>query len=246
MKLMMKGKTAVVTGASTGIGRAIAVALAREGARLALIARPGARLDRSRQIIEQAGGLATTFPCDLRDVSAIEHVARDIEQQLGPADMIVNCAGVWHNDDTVYAGVPLQNTPVGQIVEVLEVTLIAPFILTRTLLPGMIERKAGKILQISGTFESGASGWLHYYVAKKGLEDFTEGLAQELREHEIQVNAISPSDTKTEAYTRFFPDTPDNDCVTPEEIAEKALFLLSARADNITGACIVVRNKAAH
>lgn len=243
---MMKGKTAVVTGASTGIGRAIAVALAREGVRLALIARPSERLDRSKRIIEQAGGTAATFPCDLRDVIAIEGIARDIEQQLGPADIIVNCAGVWHNDDRVYAGVPLQATPVDQILEVIQVTLIAPFILTRMLLPRMIERKAGKILQISGTFESGATGWLHYFVAKKGLEQFTEGLAQELREHQIQVNTISPSDTRTEAYARFFPESSDSDCVTSEEIAHKALFLLSESADNVTGACIVVRNKAAH
>lgn len=243
---MMKGKTAVVTGASTGIGRSIAVGLAGKGARLALIARPSKRLERSKQIIEQAGGTAAIFPCDLRNVSAIEAAARDIEQLLGPADIIVNCAGVWHSDDTVYAGVPLQNTPVEQILEVIQVTLIAPFILTRALLPGMIKKKAGKVLQISGTFESGAKGWIHYYVAKKGIEHFTEALAQEMRQHEIQVNTISPSDTKTEAYARFFPSTADNECVTPDEIADKALFLLSDGADNITGACIVVRNKAAH
>lgn len=243
---MMKGKIAVVTGASTGIGRAIAFALAKEGARLALIARPSERLERSKHIIEQAGGVATTFPCDLRDMPAIQIVASEITQHFGPTDILVNCAGVWHNDDTVYAGVSLHETPADQVLEVLEVSLIAPMILTRALLPGMIEKKRGKVLQISGTFESGASGWLHYYVAKNGLEDFTVGLAQELREHEIQVNTISPSDTKTEAYSHFFPDTPDSDCVTPEEIAEIALFLLSERSDNITGACIVARNKAAH
>jgi NAD(P)-dependent dehydrogenase (short-subunit alcohol dehydrogenase family) len=243
---MMNGKVAVVTGASTGIGRAIACALAREGTHVALISRPSNRLNRTKELIEQDGGSAVTFPCDLRDVPAIERIAREIQEQFGATDFIVNCAGVWHNEDAVYAGVPLQNTPVDQILEVLEVTLVAPFILTRSLLPKMIERKSGKILQVSGTFESGASGWLHYYVAKKGLEDFTEGLAQELREHEIQVNAVSPSDTKTEAYTKFFPDTLDKDCVTPEEIADKVLFLLSDRANNITGATIVVRNKAAH
>ena len=243
---MFNGKKAVITGASTGIGRAIALALARNGVHVALIARSSKRLDRTKELIEESGGSATTYSCHLRDIPAIERVALEIEKDLGTTDIIVNCAGVWHNEDTVYAGTPLQNTPVDQILEVLEVSLVAPFILTRALLPSMIKRKSGKILQISGTFEGGASGWLHYYVAKKGLEHFTEGLAQELSESEIQVNTISPSDTKTEAYVKFFPDTPENECVTPEEIAEKALFFLSDETDNVTGACIIVRNKAAH
>lgn len=243
---MLKCKNAVVTGASTGIGRAIATALAREGVHVALLARPSERLEQTKNIIKETGGAATTFPCDFRDAAAIERTACDIEALLGPVNIIVNCAGVWHNENTVYAGRSLQDTPIDQIHEVFDVTLLAAVILTRTLLPGMVRAGHGKILQISGTFESGASGWLHYYVAKKGLEHFTEGLAQELRAHEIQVNTVSPSDTRTEAYQKFFPDTPDGACVTPEEIADKVMFLLSERADSITGACVVVRNKAAH
>lgn len=243
---MRNGRTAVVTGASTGIGKAIAIALANTGDRVALVARPSGRLNETQSVIRQHGGAAWVFPCDLRDPHAILQTAASIDQQLGPVSVIVNCAGVWHNDDIVYAGKALHETPVEQIHEVLDVILIAPFLLTRALIPGMIRTGSGKILQISGTFESGASGWLHYYVAKKALEHFSEGLAQELRKYEIQVNTISPSDTATEAYQRFFPETPHEQCVSPQDIASVACFLLSEKADHITGACIAVRSKSAH
>jgi len=243
---MFKNKTAIITGASTGIGRAIAVRLAADEVSVALIARPSSRLEQTKKMIEEAGGSAWVFPCDLKKADQIENITTEIKRKFSSIDIIVNCAGVWHNDDTVYAGKLLQETPVEQIHEVFQVTLLAPFLLTKALLPRMIRTGSGKILQISGTFESGASGWLHYYVAKKALEHFSEGLAQELRQYEIQVNTISPSDTLTDAYQRFFPNTPREQCVTPQEIASLACFLLSEKADHITGACIAVRAKSAH
>lgn len=243
---MSSRKVAIVTGASTGIGKSIAVSLGRLGHPVALIARSKSRLEQSREAILGVGGHAEIFPCDLRIPSDIERTARAVEKSLGPAHVIVNCAGVWHNEQDVYAGASLQDTPPEQIQEVLEVGIMAPFLLTRALLPSMIAARSGKILQISGTFESGAAGWLHYYVAKKAIEHFSEGLAQELRPHEIQVNTISPSDTWTESYARFFPDTPRQQCVSPEEIADVALFLLSKQADHITGACVTVRSKECH
>lgn len=242
---MLTRKVAVVTGASTGIGRAIACALASEGARIALLARSRPRLEEVKDMIAKAGGEAMVFPCDLRKPEAIHNAATGIADQFGAVDILVNCAGVWHNEEKVYAGVPLQDTPADEILEVMQVGAIAPLLLTRALLPGMIKKRSGKIIQISGTFESGASGWLHYYASKKTIEHFSEGLAQELRQHEIQVNTISPSDTLTDAYKRFFPDSAPESCLKPEDIAKLAVFLASSASDHITGACIVVRSKSA-
>ena len=242
---MFKNKTAIVTGASTGIGRAIAIRLAGDGALVGLIARSSSRLDETKAMVEEAGGSARIFPCDLRKADQIERVSAEIIGEYGSVDIIVNCAGVWHGKNEVYAGRELHETPESQIHEVLDVTIKAPFLLTRALVPTMIENRSGKILQISGTFESGASGWLHYYVAKKALEHFSEGLAQELRKYQIQVNTISPSDTLTEAYKKFFPDTSPDECLEPSQIADVACYLLSEQADNITGVTIVVRNKKA-
>ena len=239
----LKAKTALVTAASTGIGRAIAVAIAENGGRVGLVARSIQGLKKTQDMIHNLGGQAEIFVTDLTHQEAIERLAKKVLDHWGGIDIIVNAAGVWHDDKIVYAGVPLAETPAKQINEVLDVGIRALFLLTRLLLHSMIEKKRGKILQISGTFESGASGWLHYYVSKKAIEDFTIGLAEELRPHLIQVNAISPSDTYTEAYQRFFSDADEKECLKPKDIAKLAVFLLSEDADNITGAIITIRSK---
>ena len=238
-----QGKKAVVTAASTGIGRAISVALATRGARIALVARSIDGLKRTQELIEEKGGTAEIFSVDLRDKQAIDKFAQKVLEKWVDIDFIVNAAGVWHNKKIIYANVPLSETPEDQINEVLEVGITAPILLTRKFLPTMIKNKRGKILQISGTFEDGASGWLHYYVSKKAIEHFTVGLSEELRPHQIQVNAISPSDTYTEAYQRFFTTSIEQECIKPEDVANLAIFLLSEAADNITGQIITIKSK---
>jgi NAD(P)-dependent dehydrogenase (short-subunit alcohol dehydrogenase family) len=240
--MKFQGRTAVVTGGSRGIGREIAKALAIEGAHIALAARSRDGLDESKRIIQAAGGEAIAIPTDLRDRNQIDKLIADVLRISGGVDIIVHAAGVWHDDKIVYAGVPLVSTPPEQIDEVLDVGIRAPMHLTRGLLPGMIQKKQGKIISISGTFASGGAGWLHYYVSKLALEHLTVGLAQELREHEIQVNCISPSDTDTEPLRRFFPDDAKS-AISPVEIAKLAVFLASQEADHITGQCIVIKNK---
>lgn len=241
----LKGKIAVVTGASTGIGLEIARMIAASGARVGLVARPGPRLDQALATLKGPSPAVMAFPTDLRDVAAINKLASSVRQTWGDVDVLVHAAGVWHDDSIPYAGVPLVSTPESQVNEVLDVGIRAPMLLTRAVLPGMIAKKCGKILSISGTFASGGAGWLHYYVSKLALEHLTVGLAQELRQHEIQVNCISPSDTDTEALRRFFPDDAKT-AINPTEIARLAGFLLSESADHITGQVIVIKNKAVH
>lgn len=239
----LKNRTAVVTGASTGIGREIAKAIASHGGRMALVGRSMDGLKETEEQIRRLGGKAKIFVTDLRSKQDIKKLASDILKEYRSIDIIANVAGVWHDSQKVYYGHPLWETPEEQINEVLDVGIRAPMLLTRALLPSMIQKKQGKILQISGTFESGATGWLHYYVSKKALEHFTIGLSEELRPHKIQVNTISPSDTFTEAYRKFFPDAKQKECLSPVNIANLAIFLLSEDADHITGSCIVIRSK---
>jgi NAD(P)-dependent dehydrogenase (short-subunit alcohol dehydrogenase family) len=239
--MKLSGKTALVTGASTGIGREISKAIAAEGARVYLTARSNDRLEETRSIIESAGGSAHVFRADLRNETELESLASAIDS----VDILAHVAGVWHDDHSVYAGVRLVDTPSEQIKEVMEVGILAPMLLTRRLLPGMMARRSGKILGISGTFASGGAGWLHYYVSKLALEHLIVGLSQELREFEIQANCISPSDTDTEALRRFFPDDART-AISPTEVAKLAVFLVSQEADNVTGQCIVVKNKSVH
>lgn len=243
--MIFKNQNAIVTGASTGIGKEIAKMIASEGGRVALVARSKSRLLEVKREIENNGGRAEVFSTNLRKKEEIEKLAVDCLKSFGTIHILVHAAAVWHDENKAYAGSPLVKTPMEQIAEVLEVGIQAPMFLTRLLLPSMIKNKKGKILGISGTFSGGAAGWLHYYVSKLALEHFLTGLSQEMREHEIQVNCISPSDTKTEALQKFFPDDARN-AIEPMEVAKLARFLLSADADHVTGQRIVIKNKKNH
>ena len=236
--------TALVTGASTGIGREIAMALAAHGATVALVARSVRGLEETRSAIIGSGGRAACFPIDLRKADDIEPLVAEVTAACGAPTVLIHAAGVWHDADAVYAGVDLVDTPAGQISQVLDVGIYAPMLLTRACLPAMVRQRRGKIVAISGTFASGGAGWLHVYVSKLALEHFTVGLAQELRKHEIQVNCVSPSDTNTDALRRFFPADAAT-ALEPREVAALVLWMTSSAADHITGQCLTIKNKTA-
>jgi len=188
------------------------------------------------------------FCTDLRDEKAIEKLGECVKASFGAIDILVNAAGVWHDEQTKYHGPRLWDTPIERIHEVLEVGVRAPFLLTRLLLPAMIPRRMGKILQISAALGSPSAGvgWLHYYVANKAIEAFTAALAVELREHNVQVNCIAPFLVATEALQRFWYPSTFQKALQPLEVAQVAMFLLSSGADHITGQVIQVRSKHDH
>lgn len=234
-------KVYVVTGASTGIGRAICIELSSTNACFALVGRNMDGLKQTQNEIEQLGAKAEIFIADLRYDA--EKVAKQIVQKYKEISAIFNVAGVWHGDNSVFYGPMIWETNTDEIENVLSVGIVAPIIFTKTLLPTMVKKQRGKVIQVSGTFENGAKGWLHYYVSKKAIEDFTIGLSEELRESQIQVNTICPSDTLTDAYKKYYPDVDKDYCNSPQDIAKLAKYLVSDAADNITGQCFVVRSK---
>lgn len=138
----------------------------------------------------------------------------------------------------MYAGKRFEEFPERVILDTLMVGTIAPMLLVRAFVPLM--PSGSRIINISGTFESGAKGWLPYYVSKRAIEDLTIGLADELKTKGILVNAISPSDTATEAYQKYFPQYVDG-AIDPEEIAQEAVFLCSQDANEITGKVFVMK-----
>lgn len=240
--MRLTGRTALVTGASRGIGREIALELGREGAVLHLAARSREGLEETRKLL---GDVRTEIICvDLREVRGIEQLARSA-QDAGPIDVLVNAAGVWHDEQGKYHGPRLSDTPTGQIDEILEVGLRASFLLTRALLPEMIRRRSGKIVQISCGFAGphDAIGWLHYYVTNKAIEAFTRGLAAELREFDVQVNCIAPWFVATEAVRQYYP-VESQKALDPRRVADLAVFLASTESDDISGQIIELRSKA--
>lgn len=231
-------KHAIVTGASTGIGRATAIKMAEAGYHVFLVARSQEKLEETAQMITNLGGSSTVITTDLSNIEAVKKLISDIQAQAETIDAIINIAGIWHGKDEVFAGKDYQEFDQQVILDTYTVGFTAPSLIIHGLLPLM--QPKSKIVNLSGTFENGGKGWLPYYASKRALEDLTVGLSQELAERDIQVNAVSPSDTATEAYAKYFPQYMD-DAISPEEIARHIVEL--CRPENSTTGKVFVMKK---
>ena len=180
-----------MTGASSGIGRATALALARAGARLVLTGRNEARLG---SVADATGGEAIV--ADLTEPGAPERVAREADERLRGVDVLVNNAGVG------LAG-PLLDVDFVRVDELVAVNLRAPILLTRTLLPGMLERGVGAIVNVASIAgHVGVGGEAVYAATKAGLIGFSESLRQELIGTSVRVSVVSPGVVDTLFFER--------------------------------------------
>jgi NAD(P)-dependent dehydrogenase (short-subunit alcohol dehydrogenase family) len=240
MKLF--NKNAVITGASVGIGQAVAVKLAAEGAKVMLLARSENGLKETLDLVIKAGGTGAIFRVDLRDVDAIRKFAEDFRNIEKESHIIVNVAGVWHSESKAYAEIDFIDYTTAEILETYSVGITAPTILCHELIPFM--KEGGKIINISGTFENGAKVWLPYYVSKKAIEDLTVGLAEELLDRHIQVNCVSPSDVASDPYKKFFPEyaTPEN-ALLPADVANSVLRFISGDLNSMTGQILTIKKE---
>lgn len=211
-------KTALITGGSSDIALAIGKELNKAGYKIILTAR---NEDKLKKHISEIGGDTTFIVADLVEKEEIVKITDQIEG----LDLLVNLAGVWHSGDKVFAGIDYQNFSQDEIDLTIDVGIIAPMLLVHGLVAKM--PKGSNIINISGTFESGGKGWLPYYVSKKALEDFTFSLANELRDKEINVNGISPSDTATNPYKQHFPEYIE-EAIQPDEIAELLIRIVKS------------------
>lgn len=231
----MKNKFAIVTGASTGIGRATAIELGRNSATIALVARNKEKLEETKRLIEEAGGTGIVFEADLCNIDSINNLIQAIKQQTQQVDILVNIAGIWHGDNEVFAGKDFETFDQKVILDTFSVGLISPTLLVHGLVS--IMPKGSSITNLSGTFENGAKGWLPYYVSKRGIEDLTQGLSEELKDKQININCISPSDTATEEYKKYFPEDAV-DANSPETISKEIINLINS---NQTGQFVVIK-----
>lgn len=219
------GKVVVITGASSGIGQAVAVAFARQGSKLVLSGRDQARLTEAKRLVENEGSQARIVPADLSGPEGTQALIDDLLTAGDSIAAFVHVAGIWHDNDTVLAGIDYQDFSQKAVLDTYMVGLVAPALLVRAILP--LVSKGSSLLAISGTFESGAKGWLPYYGSKRGLEDLWIGLADELKDKDIRVYCVSPSDTATDAYRKHFPEYIE-ESVAPEVVAEQVMHLATA------------------
>lgn len=215
----LTGKTALVTGASRGIGRAIALNLAALGARTLLVARDAAALTKVQQEIADQGGIpAGIYSCDLLSTPAVEALGDTIAAS-GGCDILVNCAGIGR------IGKPLHELPPEDFEAVFATNVRAPYLLMRALVPGMIQRGSGYIVNISslagqGTLVNGAA----YAASKSALNALTYSSAEELRAHNIRVSVVAPGSVNT-GFGRGNKD--QTKMLQPEDVAQAVVTLIT-------------------
>lgn len=193
----LEGKTAVVTGASSGIGRATAIALSRAGAKVGLVAR---REDRLKELEHELGDTALAVPADVTDYAAAAQAIATVEEQLGPVDILVNVAGVM-------LPAPIAEADPADWDRMVQVNLMGALYGTRAVLPGMQERGSGHIVNLTST-----SGRTHqpnfsvYAASKHALGAFTNVLRKEVHPQRIRVTLFEPGPTVSELGDHVDPD----------------------------------------
>jgi 3-oxoacyl-[acyl-carrier protein] reductase len=233
----LKGKTAFVSGASQGIGRACALALAKMGARVALGARNEAKLETVAEEITAAGGEAKTFVMDVSDEASIQATAKAAIAHFGSVEILVNNAGITR--DTLLLRMKRADWDA-----VMTTNLTGAFLLTQSLLNPMLRARWGRIINITSVVgRTGQAGQANYAASKAGLIGFTLSMARELAPRAITVNAVAPGYIETamtavldakqrEALLSHIPlGRPGSD----DDVAHAVGFLASPQAGYITG-----------
>jgi NAD(P)-dependent dehydrogenase (short-subunit alcohol dehydrogenase family) len=237
-RLPFSGQTAWVSGAASGIGRAIARELAINGARVAILDVNG---EAAGAVAAEIDGVAVR--CDVADETAVARAARELEAQLNPADILVNAAGISLAEPVVaHATASWQR--------VLDINLNGPFYMTRAVLAGMLARNYGRIVNItSASAVRVGTGVAAYGSSKAGLIALTKSVANEAAAHGVTVNAVAPGLVDTEMMRNVFPTTaaleaiarnspianPMGKLLQPEDIAHAVAFLCHPRSWGITG-----------
>ncbi|MCK2016189.1 3-ketoacyl-ACP reductase [Peribacillus frigoritolerans] len=213
--ISLKGKTALITGAGRGIGRATAIALAKEGVHLGLIGLTMSNLEKVTAELEQYDVNVSAATADVADLEAVHHAVEHIKSDLGSIDILINNAGI-----AKFGGF-LDLTP-EEWEKIIRVNLMGVYNVTRAVLPDMIERKSGDIVNISSTAgQKGAPVTSAYSASKFAVLGLTESLMLEVRKHNIRVTALTPSTVATDLAieTNLISGNPEN-VMQSEDLAE--------------------------
>jgi gluconate 5-dehydrogenase len=240
----LTGRIALVTGSGQGIGLALARGLAAAGATVILNGRDEAKLAAAAETLRSEGAAVATAPFDVTDGVAIAAAVARVQAACGPIDILVNNAGI-------HRRAPLAEMTEAQFREVIEVDLTSAFLVTRVVVPQMIARQQGKIINICSLMsEVGRPTTGNYAAAKGGLKMLTRAMAVEWAGHNLQVNGIGPGYILT-ALTQPLADNPEFDrwirartpagrWGRPDELAGTAVFLAAPASDFINGQIIYV------
>ena len=238
----LSGQTAIVTGASRGIGKAIAIRLAAAGAKVACVARSADKLQETAEAITAAGGTAEVHPCDVTDSAAVTKLIEELAEKWGAIDIVVNNAGI--TKDTL---IPRMEDEAWDAV--IATNLRSVFLFTRAASLVMMRKRSGRIINISSVSGlMGNAGQANYCAAKAGMIGFTKAIAKEFAARGVTSNAVAPGFIKTDMTASLPAEAADKiTSVIPlkrlgeaADIAHMTAFLCSEEAGYITGQVFTV------
>jgi NAD(P)-dependent dehydrogenase (short-subunit alcohol dehydrogenase family) len=225
---MLEGKVAMITGASQGLGRALALAYAKEGAQVVINSRREERIRPVAEEVESTGAEVLALAADVSRSANVERLVGAATQRFGRVDVLVNNAGV------LGPRVAIAEYPEEAWRLVIDANLTGPFLVSKAVIAHMPE--GGSIVNVvSGVSVEGRPGWGAYSVSKFGVEGLTQILAAELKERGIRVNAVDPGGMRTEMRAAAYPEEDPMTRITPEENTAVFLYLASDESKGATG-----------
>lgn len=233
-------KNIIITGATSDIALSTILKIADENTNFILLGREINTLSQVGRNLNEKHIKSEIFQVDLSEEASISSTLDLIEKSYNQFHGILHFASQWHSNGKVLSGIDFEDYSDQEFTSSINITLTAFALIAKKLIPKM--QRYSNIIGISGTFDSGAKGWLPYYTAKKALENFIIGLSQELIDKKIRINCVSPSDVITTPYKKYFAEYAKEEiALLPYEVADTVEYLMSEKAKNINGQIITVK-----
>jgi NAD(P)-dependent dehydrogenase (short-subunit alcohol dehydrogenase family) len=235
--VLLTGKVALVTGGSKGLGKAISLAYAHEGASVVTCSRDAASLREVERELSRIHSSCLVLPADVSKPDDVEKLVDHCVSRFGRIDVLVNNASV------LGPRVEIVEYPVDQWKEVLEVNLFGPFLVSKEVSRIMMKQRSGSIINLSSSVgRRGRARWGAYAAAKFGLEGLTQVLADELKPYNVRVNSVNPGGMATEMRRAAYPEEDQSKLRRPEETVDVYLYLASDESLGKTGGAYEAQN----